>query len=436
MRYHSSATLRFMPTPQEWADNWSAGVSGASQKYTQGIQNTTIDVVGRALAKQGEMVAGFNQAVSPASGRGASSARRHAGWKAAADREGANYATGATAGLPRFQTFAQQAQPFWAQLSANIDNDAVRRQGERSGPRRRLDTTRCRPSGSSTRRKGQPCPTRSSSTRPRRPTRRAAPSRTRSTANSGDSLAIPNFVERRCPHRSSVGDRLRLGRRARADEHAHRVDPRSAVRHPLQHPVPLPGGAGKPAAHTLIKEPMAIPVFSGDTGVMTVTTTAGDGILVSWLTEYDDLPGTAGSFASWEQVQALRETTIGLRCAPVASGTVGAYGTQRALNADDTRLTGGKYYAILGWTVQTPVCTVALQATNWGNNRIGLPQGSLDLRTDMGFVELSQALRKPLIPIINGYDAGNVLLSVADDAASTSPKVDVLMYQLSSNPLP
>ena len=54
----------------------------------------------------------------------------------------------------------------------------------------------------------------------------------------------------------------------------------------------------------------------------------------------------------------------------------------------------------------------------------------------MGIVELSQALRKPLIPIINGYDAGNVLLSVGDDAASTSPKVDVLMYQLTANPLP
>jgi hypothetical protein len=256
------------------------------------------------------------------------------------------------------------------------------------------------------------------------------------TANSGDSLAIPNFVNGGARILKMWGiDSTSVAELALTYSRVDTVhDPQFGIRFNI--PSLFPGGAGKPAAHTLIKEPMAIPVFSGDTGVMTVTTTAGDGILVSWLTEYDDLPGTAGSFASWEQVLALRETTIGLRCAPVASGTVGAYGTQRALNADDTRLTGGKYYAILGWTVQTPVCTVALQATNWGNNRIGLPQGSLDLRTDMGFVELSQALRKPLIPIINGYDAGNVLLSVADDAASTSPKVDVLMYQLSSNPLP
>jgi hypothetical protein len=124
MRYHSSATLHFMPTPQEWADNWSTGVSGASQKYTQGIQNTTIDVVGRALAKQGEMVAGFTQAVTSGEWARRLGAIGTQGWKAAAIAKAGNYTTGATAGKPRFQTFAQQAQPFWASASAGIDSMA------------------------------------------------------------------------------------------------------------------------------------------------------------------------------------------------------------------------------------------------------------------------------------------------------------------------
>ncbi len=256
------------------------------------------------------------------------------------------------------------------------------------------------------------------------------------TANSGDSLAIPNFVTGGGRILKMWGiDSVSVAELALTFSRVDSVhDPQFGIRFNI--PSLFPGGAAKPAAHTLIKEPFVVPVFSGDTGVFTVSTTAADGVLVSWLTEYDDLPGTQGSFASWAQVQALAETRIGIRCAPVASGTVGAYGADRALNADDTRLTGGKYYAILGWTVQTPVCTISLKATNWGNNRIGLPQGALDLRTDMGFVELSQALNKPLIPIINGYDAGNVLLNVADDVASTSPKVDILMMQLTANPLP
>ena len=36
----------------------------------------------------------------------------------------ANYATGATAGLPKYQHFAQQAQPVWSQASAGIDGMA------------------------------------------------------------------------------------------------------------------------------------------------------------------------------------------------------------------------------------------------------------------------------------------------------------------------
>jgi hypothetical protein len=36
--------------------------------------------------------------------------------------------------------------------------------------------------------------------------------------------------------------------------------------------------------------------------------------------------------------------------------------------------------------------------------------------------------------VFNGYDAANVFLYAADGEASTSPKVDVLAYQLSGNP--
>ena len=35
----------------------------------------------------------------------------------------------------------------------------------------------------------------------------------------------------------------------------------------------------------------------------------------------------------------------------------------------------------------------------------------------------------------NGYDAASYFLEAADGEASTSPKVDLFMYQLSSNPL-
>lgn len=255
------------------------------------------------------------------------------------------------------------------------------------------------------------------------------------TANSGDSLAVSNFynggariVKAWAMDSASVLEVLLTDSRF---DSVH--DPQFGVRFNV--PSLRPGGAGVVGSHDLIDPPSNIPVFAGDTLTWTLTGTASDAVVLSWMTEYDDLPGTFGQFASWDRVQALRETTIGLRCAPVASGTAGAYGTARALNADDTRLTGGKYYAVLGWTLQTMVTTITIKGPSTGNNRVGLPGGVLTLDTTMGFVELSRQFNKPLIPIINGYDAASYFLEVADDATSTSPKVDLFMYQLSSNPL-
>jgi len=256
------------------------------------------------------------------------------------------------------------------------------------------------------------------------------------TANSGDSLAIANFVNGGARIVKMWGiDSDAVAELALTDSRFDSVhDPQYGVRANI--PALIPGGAAVVGSHDIIDPPANIPVFAGDTLTFTVTTTAADDVLVSWLTQYDDLPGTFGQFASWETVQALRETTIGLRCAPVASGTPGLYGTARALNADDTRLTGGKYYAVCGWTLQTVCTTITLKGPSTGNNRVGLPGGALTLDTTMGFVELSKTFNQPLIPILNGYDAASYFLEAADGEASTSPKVDLFMYQLSANPLP
>ena len=92
--------------------------------------------------------------------------------------------------------------------------------------------------------------------------------------------------------------------------------------------------------------------------------------------------------------------------------------------------------AVLGWTLQTVATTITLKGPSTANNRVGLPGGALTLDTTMGFAELSKKFGKPLIPVLNGFDAASYFLECADGEASTSPKVDLFMYQLSSNPLP
>jgi hypothetical protein len=255
------------------------------------------------------------------------------------------------------------------------------------------------------------------------------------TANSGDSLSIPltgNNDNRIFKMWGS--DSAHVAELALTDSRTDSIhDPQFGVRSNMA--ALVPGGAGAVGSHTLLSGPADIQVYPGDTLTMTVTTTASDAILVSTLTKYADLPGVSGQFARWEQVQALRDTTIGVRCAPVASGTAGAYGTARAINADDSRWTGGKYYAILGWTQQLVCTTIAFAGQAWGNNKIGGPGGALTLDTTNYFVDLYHETGIPCIPVFNGYDAGNVFLYAADDTASATPKVDVWAYELSSNPV-
>ncbi len=196
------------------------------------------------------------------------------------------------------------------------------------------------------------------------------------------------------------------------------------------------GGAASNAAFNILPGGFDIPVFVNDTASVKVTSTAGDDVLVSWLTEYDDLPGVGDAqFASWAQIQNLRKSNVGMNQLPVASGTPGAYGATRALNADDSRYHANSWYALLGCTVQTQVTTISLTGPPWGGQRIGLPAGALFLNSNTYFIEQSLKRGKPLIPFFHQADAGNILCQVADGEASTSPKVDWNMIELTQKPV-
>jgi hypothetical protein len=254
------------------------------------------------------------------------------------------------------------------------------------------------------------------------------------TANSGDSLAISQFDGRaRITHMWGIDSDSVMEGEVLLTRFESVHDQQHGFRFEI--PALTPGGAGTVAAHTIFKPPFEIEVFPGDTITMNVTGTNPDDVVVSWLTEYDNLPGVSATFASWEQVQALKSTVIGLHQAPVASTAIGSYGASRALNADDSRLSANKYYALLGVSVQTQVTTISLISTNWGGQRIGIPVGALDLDNTLWFVTESMRSGKPQIPVINANDAGNVLVQVADAESGTSPQVDWLMYELRSNPL-
>jgi len=195
------------------------------------------------------------------------------------------------------------------------------------------------------------------------------------------------------------------------------------------------GGAATNAAFSVLGTRQQIPVFSADVPTIKVSSTASDDVVLSYLTEYDNLPGSGAIFDSWSNVNATNPPVVAFNCNAVG-GTPGVYGAARAFNTDDTRWVAQRYYAILGFSVKTQVTTIAIKMFETGNLLLGAPMGSLNLDQRNFFVDLSYDRQKPLIPVMLGTNAGNAFMYINDAESSTSPKVDIHCLLLPANYTP
>ncbi len=255
------------------------------------------------------------------------------------------------------------------------------------------------------------------------------------TINSPDSLAVANF---------DTGEAWI--REAWAIDSAHAAEfqviyTRPESTHDQSHgfrfgvPALALGGAGTNGAFNALPGIAGVKLFKSDSPTIQASCTASDVLVYSWVTEYDDLPGAAAKLATWDQVQSMRVSDVGIQVTAVANtSTAGLYGTARAFNADDNRLHANTWYAILGASVQTPVTTISLTGPDWGGQRLGMPAGSLDLRSNTWFLDQTIKWGRPLIPCFNSNNAGNVNVQVVNTATSTSPKPDFFLVELSGTP--
>lgn len=254
------------------------------------------------------------------------------------------------------------------------------------------------------------------------------------TANSGDSLSVANY--------NTGGARMleAWGIDSDSVSEFEFIYTRPESTHDQQHgfrvecPAAALGGAATNAAFNFLPGGQRIEVFKSDTLTLSVSATAADDLVASFVIEYEDLPGAAAVFANPDQVNALRRSDVGINVVAVASATPGAYGASRAINADDDRLHANTWYALLGWSVQTQVTTVSLLGPDWGGQRIGGPAGALYLNSNTWFLDQSRKWGRAMIPCFNSNNKGNVLVAVADGEASTSPKIDFNLVELTSYP--
>jgi hypothetical protein len=257
-------------------------------------------------------------------------------------------------------------------------------------------------------------------------------------ANSGDTTAVAAYND-------SAGGGARV-KEAWAMDSAHACEIQFMYTRPesthdqsfglrLQVPALYPAGSsGKAGAHILLPGTNNLPVYKNDTPTIKVTSTASDAVAMTYLTEYDDLPGSQAQFITPQQAWSLRKSNFSNFVNATANATAGLYGTARAINADDDRFHGNTWYAVMGFTVQVPVLSVVMQGPELGSNKIALPGGALELDSTFGFTDLSYKYNQPLVPVFNAANKGNWNIYVVDTAANTAPKIDFNYLELTGQP--
>lgn len=109
-----------MKTAQTAAANWTGSAPRATQAWTEGIQTTTKDQAGLAVAAIPRMVAGFNDAAN--SGRIAAGLQRGgtAYWKSQSVAKSGAYSLGIQNGGANYAAAAQKFMPAIANIVSGL----------------------------------------------------------------------------------------------------------------------------------------------------------------------------------------------------------------------------------------------------------------------------------------------------------------------------
>jgi hypothetical protein len=256
-------------------------------------------------------------------------------------------------------------------------------------------------------------------------------------ANTGDSINVANYGNALGPGGSGARILEAFGIDSAHVGELEVVYSRPESTHDQQHgwrssiPAVAFNAAGFVKCAPLLGGGMTLNLFRSDTPQILASSTAGDCLIYSYLTEYDDFPGAAASLVSPAVVDAGFKSRVGIRVSAVSNtATAGAYGTQRAFNADDPRLHANTWYAIEGINVQTPVFAITIIGPDFGGQRLGVPAGGIMIESSSWFRDQAVKWGKPLIPVFNSNNAASMLVQVVDAATSLTPQVDFQLVEL------
>lgn len=147
---------------------------------------------------------------------------------------------------------------------------------------------------------------------------------------------------------------------------------------------------------------------------------------------YENVGGASARLVSWADIAGNIANIKPQEIDVAASATIGAW-NDTAMTTTENILKANTDYAVLGYVLDVACCALSIKGADTGNLRVAAPGTVLQDTTQDYFIELSEESGRPHIPVINSANAPATFVSVADNAASTAVKVQLILAQLTNN---
>ena len=174
----------------------------------------------------------------------------------------------------------------------------------------------------------------------------------------------------------------------------------------------------------------AQPLASQDTLGVQLNSGAANSSVVALLNYYTELGASNARLHSWGDIAGLITQIKPVEVDCAASATIGTW-VDTALTATENLLKANTDYAVLGYQVDVACAVIALKGQDTGSLRIGAPGTVLQDTSQEYFIQRSEMTGRPHIPVINAANANNTVVSIADSAAGTAVKVQLILAELS-----
>jgi hypothetical protein len=176
----------------------------------------------------------------------------------------------------------------------------------------------------------------------------------------------------------------------------------------------------------------AQPLSSQDLLILQANSGASNSSIVALRTYYTDLGASDARLYMPSDVLPLISEVKPVEVDVAASATIGQW-NDTLITVTENLLKANTDYAILGYSVDVACAVVAFKGQDTGNLRIGGPGTPLQDVSAEFFLDQSMQTGRPHVPVINAANVNNTFVSVADNAASTAVKVQLILAELTQN---